>query len=385
LAVGLILLASSGERRAEAARWALGLAPGAFWYLRDWISVGSPLPDAHLAIGPLKLTSVDEGSYGKLGVTLAHYVNDPTVWRTYLWPQIHSSLGWGAVIFIGLAVAGLLIALRRGPSHHLLVGVVGLAFVSMYLVTPFSAMGLPGTPTLFGQGLRFVLPALALGLGLLAGEVSGFWSNLVAGLLVVSAAVAQFHQGVGAVWPGQPAHDVAAAVFAAIAVSAVVVIARRVRWTSACVGGAVASLAIVVLPSGYLVQRHYLANRYVNAPFSSANAFRWARGVHGARIGLVGFSSEYPLYGLDLSNHVQYVGLEHAKVVLPEFPTCQSLRAHLDQFHYDYVVVAPQLTGEPSPPQTAWLASDPNVKLLDRAGPSSIFQIIGPPDPRSCS
>jgi hypothetical protein len=347
--------------------------------------VGSPLPDAHLAIGPITLAHVDEGSYGKLGVTLAHYLRDPTIWRTYLWPQIHSSLGWGAVAFVPLSFLGLLAALRRGSSSQRLVGVVGLAFVAMYLVTPFSAMGLPGTPTLFGQGIRFVVPALALGLGLLACEVSGIWSTATAGVLLVCVVLAQFRHGVDAVWPGQPAQDVVGTIFLAGFVVVLILLARRVHWTPPRAWATVAVVLILGVPAGFLVQHRYLANRYVDAPFSSANAFRWARDVHGARIGLVGFSSEYPLYGLDLTNHVQYVGLEHAQLVLPDFSTCQALRTHLDQYHYDYVVVAPQLNGEPSPPQAAWLAGDPNVKLVDRSGASSIFQLTGPPNPASCA
>jgi hypothetical protein len=382
LAIGMIALTPSGKRLVESGRWAVGLTSGAFWYLRDWISVGSPIPDAHLAVGPLKLASVDEGSYGKLGVTLAHYLNDPSIWRTYLWPELRVSLGWGAVFVIPLALGGFLSVLRSGPAPRRLLSLVGLTFVAIYLVTPFSAMGLPGTPTLFGQGLRFVIPALALGLGLLATQTSGIWSMGLAAVLSFSLVLAEFQGGAESVWPGQPTHDVPLSMLAAMMLCGAALAARR--WSSLR-RVAVVSLVVAAVPLGFLLQRRYLAHRYVNAPFSSANAFRWARTVHHARIGIVGFSSEYPLYGLDLTNHVHYLGLEHAQLALPDFPTCQSLRTHLEQFHYDFVVVAPQLNGEPPPPETQWLLNDPGLKLVDRSGASSIFEVTGIPDPTTCA
>ena len=68
---------------------------------------------------------------------------------------------------------------------------------------------------------------------------------------------------------------------------------------------AAASVAV-----GYPIQRHYLENRYANPTSPTPGldaAFNWARSISGARIATTS-TRQYPLFGTDLSNRVQFVG-----------------------------------------------------------------------------
>ena len=71
---------------------------------------------------------------------------------------------------------------------------------------------------------------------------------------------------------------------------------------------------VVAIAVGYPVQRHYLEGRYEDPTFTAPGlnaAFAWARDVSGARIATTS-TRQYPLFGTDLSNHVQYLGIERS-------------------------------------------------------------------------
>ena len=85
--------------------------------------------------------------------------------------------------------------------------------------------------------------------------------------------------------------------------------------------GVAAALAFVAaIAIGYPVQRHYLqtATRTRFTTQGLDAAFKWARSVSGARIATTG-TRQYPLFGTDLSNRVQFVGIQrpHGGFVAP--------------------------------------------------------------------
>ena len=90
-------------------------------------------------------------------------------------------------------------------------------------------------------------------------------------------------------------------------------------------GSVLVVLAVVV---GYPIQRHYLQKRYADPSFTTPGlnaAFAWARDVSGARIATTS-TRQYPLFGTDLSNHVQFIGTErpHGGFEAPQ--TCPEWR-----------------------------------------------------------
>ena len=88
----------------------------------------------------------------------------------------------------------------------------------------------------------------------------------------------------------------------------------------AVVAGAAVAVAALV---GWFEQRHYLERRYENTSprLQLASTLRWARDIRDARIavaGIRGVFNQYPLYGTDLSNHVQWLG-DRAASTTPGF------------------------------------------------------------------
>jgi hypothetical protein len=143
--------------------------------------------------------------------------------------------------------------------------------------------------------------------------------------------------------------------------------------------------AIVV---GYPVQRYYLDHRYADPTFTTPGlnaAFAWADDVSGARIATTS-TRQYPLFGTDLSNRVQYVGEERPHGGFEAPSTCRRWREELNAGHYDYVVATrdrPEKGKPPYPPQAKWTES-PGATVILRKPPTVVFRLTGPLDPSSC-
>ena len=219
-----------------------------------------------------------------------------------------------------------------------------------WLVAPTSASGPEGMPRGFESGLRYLAPALVLGLALLPtapalrGRMTGFGDRFLA----LSRIAVQT--------PGQRS---ALGARGRLALG---------RWPC---------LRVVV---GYPVQRHYLESRYEDPSFTSAPglnaAFAWSRDVSGARIATTS-TRQYPLFGTDLSNRVQFVGLRAA-------PRRLRGRRHLPQYlqllnegDYDYVVTTRDRLepGKPPyPPAASWIEGA-GAKPILQEPPTVVFEL----------
>ena len=160
-----------------------------------------------------------------------------------------------------------------------------------------------------------------------------------------------------------------------------------------------AALALASVAIAYPVQRDYLRDRYLNADPETAipgmsldSAYRWARGVRDARIGLAGTTAgflEYGFFGTDLSNRVRYLGREAPHGGFDAIPTCREFRAAVNAAHLDYLVTAPFLNfihpGDPvASPEAGWLRGEPAVTPVVRSGPVTVWKVRGPLDPAAC-
>ena len=158
---------------------------------------------------------------------------------------------------------------------------------------------------------------------------------------------------------------------------------ERGRPWSACL-----LAAALVIAAGYVVQRHYLRDRYANPTFSTPglnDAFRWATPLSGARIATTS-TRQYPLYGTDLSNRVEFVGEErpHGGFVAPS--NCRAWRRLLDRGDYDYVVASRDRVepGKPPYPPTAGWTEGPGATVILRKPPTVVFKLTAPPNPSTC-
>ena len=427
LTVAVVVLAPAGRRRAAAAWWFLpALAGGGYWYLRNLVAAGNPLPQLE-SLGPISLPHPERLQSGRPDFSIAHYATDTAVWREYFGPGLEHAFGVLWPLVVGGAIAGGLLALLRGRDRVLRwMGGVVLFGLLAYLFTPLSAAGAEGAPVGFAINIRYAVPTLLAGIVLLSlapifatdrrpgprvpavdpthgrstAGASGWasWGRRwgLPGLLLVVLVITDRPDAVLRD-PDRIFAWTVALLF--VLIPAGVLLARR---RGAPRGAAIAGLAVLafaVAAIGYPVQRDYLRDRFRNEdPDTSIpgmhldSAYRWAREVEGARIGLAGTTAgflEYGFYGGDLSNRVRYLGLEGPHGAFNAIPDCNRFRAAVNAASLDYIVTAPFLNFiHPSDPirspEAGWLQGEPAVQPIDRSGPVTVWRVRGRLDPSNC-
>ncbi|HEX7246077.1 MAG TPA: hypothetical protein VF245_10965 [Solirubrobacterales bacterium] len=394
LTVGLALAAGRPARKRQVGIWVAGVATtGGFWYLRNLLHSGNPLP--WISPGPLPGPS-QEPFYPRAAHSIAEYLADQRVWSHFFLPGLSKTLGplWFAVVLAGLA--GLVLGLRRqhGPLIRI-IALAGLATLLAHVFNPISASGPQDGPYGFASNLRYAAPGLAIGLILLPLCETRWAARRIvlpayAGLLVCGAIASDE-------WV-QP--DLAAAIaIAALAVFLPAWLLLRDPGRRARVA-VLAGVAGVVFVAGYAVQRHYFDGRYLaeTAPPLDNPGFRstpqwsliqtWAREQRGIKIGIVGTPAaygQYVFYGADLSNEVRYLGEPGPHGGFTAISSCRRWRQRIDAGRFDAVVITPDDPGSPAPSrQIAWTeASSTSVPAI-RANPAAVFLLDGPLDPRQC-
>jgi hypothetical protein len=384
LVVGLVAIAPRGLRaRALAGAGLAALAGGGYWYLRNLVHSGNPLPWID-QLGPISLPAPEQALGGREAHSVLGYLTDGAVWSDWFLPGLHDGL-WIVWPLLGaMALAGLLLCLfpparsSRGSlgTHEVqeeprfsgwaldpllpLVGLIGLATALAWLIAPTSASGPEGMPRGFESGLRYLAPALVLGLALLptAPLVRDFVSRF------------GMRQSFGSHSATKDCRT------------------RSGLSVSRLIAVLVAIGLLLAVAIGYPVQRHYLDQRYADPTFSTPGldaAFAWARDVSDADIATTS-TRQYPLFGAELSNHVQFIGIERPHGGFEAPASCRAWREALNEGDYDYVVASRDRieAGKPLyPPQARW-TEGPEAKPILRKPPTVIFQLEGKLDPRAC-
>lgn len=417
LALGAVIIAGRGRRAREAGVWAACLLVcGGYWYLRNLVLVGNPLPSLTVHLGPLSLPSphADTPSF-----TVAQYLGDGSIWRDFFVPGLRRSLGlaWAPLLVLFWLGAGLGVLRGRGAPRRLLAAVALIAALG-FLVSP-QALGLPGAPVFFVYNVRYGAPALALGLALAATlELprlpggAGRWLA-GAGLLLVTAT--ELDPGV---WPtglqltpfDQPVRGsvaVAALVGGALllaggqlAVSPAAARAGAALRRSLSARGPRAGLTAALLAgfalaaAGWGVERSYERTRFRHSTPLPA-IFSWAQGLRPTRIGVAGFSIQYPLYGPAARSYVQYVGAPQRHRGYGPIRDCAQWRRAVNRGRYHWLVLAPSgfPLGRGVAREVAWTAGSPAAQVVLSERPQgaayapqtvTVLRIAGRLDPNAC-
>jgi hypothetical protein len=359
LVLGLALVAPAGKRwRGLGVGGLAALAAAGYWYLRNLAHSGNPLPWFD-NLGPISLPAPDQALGGREGHSVLGYLTDGAVWSDWLLPGLHEGLTVLWPLLGALALAGLLFCLGRKSSPVLRVAAAaGLAVIVAWLIAPTSASGPEGMPRGFESGLRYLAPALVFGLAVLPAALLPRVARWRGSPIAEGSRSESEHMGEG----------------------------RRDRTRGPLAAGALALVAVIAV--GYPVQRHYLENRYANPSFTAPGlnaAFKWATPISDARIATTS-TRQYPLYGTDLSNHVQYIGEEqpHGGFVAPAI--CQQWRRLLNAGDYDYIVTTRDRIepNKPTYPASArWTEGRGAIPIL-RMPPTVVFKLKGPLGPSVC-
>jgi len=417
LTLGVIAV-SAGYRVLATVVWVLSsLVTGGFWFARNLVNAGNPLP--WIKAGPLP--GPDQADINiREPHNVAHYLLPPdggTI-RHHLVPGMHGSFGDLWPLVVAILIGGFLLAIINGRTPLIrMLGVVALLSGIAYLFTPLTAAGPEGDPTAFTTNLRYASPAFGLGAMLLAVDPGlgsrrrdqGWLLGLLAVLLLVQAV--PIWDLSGHLWTRHfLLGGIGLAVFL-ILVPVGIALAGQRGASRAVLGGAVVLALALVVAIGWPKSDDYVKDRYQAStapndfPDGMKAALAWFNKAnpHDTRIGVVGGRpgfKQYIFYGDDLSNHVQYIarhGSDGAYLPIASEAAqddrepnwrqqCEEWRRAVNDGDYRYLVIGPdQRTQARLPIEAVWTVTDPAATKIESREDDFVFEINGELNPAGCA
>ncbi|MEA3019911.1 MAG: hypothetical protein QOI47_1435 [Actinomycetota bacterium] len=379
LAAGAMVTIGRRSVRRAVPRFVLpALLTGGFWYLRNLLATGNPLPWLRLHVGPLALPGPAMPGQVREGFTVLHYAGSLSFWTTTVPLGLVQSFGVLFPVIVGaFLVAAATAVFEPGRNRAArLIGIAALVAVAGYLVTPFGAGGPEGDPFLFPLDLRFLAPALALA-AVASSTIVPTWPML--GAAAAAVAVDQV-VGLGSWSLGSAV--VLALVVGALGLALAALARSHARRGVVAIGGAAVTLAALVW--GWQVQHDQLSDRYEVGTTGRYVAYRYFADVEHARVAVGGFADDYPFVGVELSNWVQFIGVDQPHGGFRPAATCREWMTALRAGRYDYVVLSRSRVAQGTPPETAWTATDPSAQVVLHRDVTTVFRLHGLPSPATC-
>jgi hypothetical protein len=416
LTLGVIAV-SAGYRLRTTGIWVVSsLVTGGFWFARNLVNAGNPLP--WIKAGPLP--GPDQADINiREPHTVAHYLLPPDggVIRHHLIPGLHESFGDLWPLVLAVVIGGFLLAIFRGRTPIIrMLGIVALLSGLAYLVTPLTAAGPEGDPTAFTTNLRYASPAIGLGamlLGVDAGLLKPRFQPWLLGALVIlllvqAVPVWDLH---GHLWTRHFLLGAIGLAFFLILVPVGLALLGRRGWDPWTLGAGVAVALALVVAIGWPNSDDYVKDRYQAStapkdfPVGMKSALAWFNRAdpHDSRIAVVGGRpgfKQYVFYGDDLSNHVQYVarhGPHGAYLPIASEAAqknlhdprqgleCQEWRRAINDGDYRYLVAGPDQRTQSVPPiEALWTRTDSAAQLLEQRDDVFVFKLNGDLDPSTC-
>jgi hypothetical protein len=415
LTLGVIAVSAGYRVRATVIWVASSLVTGGFWFARNLIESGNPLP--WIKAGPLPGPDQLDINIREQH-NIADYLLPPDgdVITDSFVPGLHDSFGdlWPLVLVA--VIGGFLLAIFRGPTPVIrMLGVVALLSGIAYLFTPLTAAGPEGNPTAFVTNLRYASPALGLGALLLAVD-AGLSRPRVQGWLLGGLSVLLLVQAVpiwdlGDEWEKEfVLGAIGLAFFLVLVPVALALAGQRGASRGALVLGTAGALAAVVAigwpnSDDYIEDRYQASTAPSDYPEGMKGTLAWfnEEDPHDARIAVVGGRpgfKQYTFYGDDLSNDVQYVARHGSRgAYLPiasedaqegddprAVAQCEEWRRALNAGDYDYLIAGPdQRTQSERPVEALWTGTDSAAQQLELRDDVYVFALNGELDPASCA
>ena len=410
-----MIAVSAGYRWRATWIWVVSsLVTGGFWFARNLVNAGNPLP--WIDKGPLP--GPDQLDINiRHPANVAHYLLPPDggVIRHHLIPGLHDSFGdlWPLVLVA--VIGGFLLAIFRGRTPVIrMLGIVALLSGLAYLVTPLTAAGPEGDPTAFTTNLRYASPAIGLG-AMLLGVDSGLLRPRVQPWLLGALVVLLLVQAVpvwnlGDEWEKDFILGAIGLAFFLILVPVGLALAGQRGMPAPMLAGAAAVGLAAVVVIGWPNSDDYVKDRYQAStapkdfPVGMKAALAWFNRTnpHDSRIAVVGGRpgfKQYIFYGDDLSNYVQYVakhGPHGAYLPIasqgaqenrdPRSPQqCREWVTALNDGDYRYAVIGPDQRTQSRPPVEATWTEVAGGRKVEETDDVSVVEIGGPLNPGACA
>jgi hypothetical protein len=397
LVVAVVVIAPRGRRLAVSTAW-LGafVAFGAFWWVRNLVRVGNPLPWVEFHLGPFTLSKVAGEDTANTAVIdqlrdsdgISRVLKEGTSWAF--------GPAWWLLLSVVVGVALAAAIAGRGRVARML-GVVSLLGLAAYLVLP------NGAPTpesefadvIFGLNTRYAFPAGVLAIALAAVLPRMDRAAVATGAVLLALGLdvtLWFRRGAferGGEWlvtGGERALAWAlAALVVLVVVAAILALVPRPRHAGAWVAGAV---AVVLVVGSYVGGEMSLDRRYDDTTRNaSGEAWRWAQQLPPSRVGIIGNLFQSPYVGPELANHVRYVGVTRDDGGLRNVHTCPELRRVLADGDYQYLVTALDF-GHSNADQIErvdeWVTSVPGTEVVFQTDNDTVYRLGRPMDPDAC-
>ena len=384
LTVGVWFVVAREKRTRSWVIWLVVLIlTGGFWYGRNLIAVGNPIPPFHLKLGPLSLPSPQLTTPSS---TVAHFLFNATDWRVFFLPGLRLSFGPAWWALLGLSALGLVLAVITGDRLQRVLGAVGLASGLIFAFLPQYLTAF-GAPVFFVYNVRYADVAVVLGLVLLPiNPVLRAWSRarwtfLAYGAILVASAIRcgdladHVLHGTLPRWPGpgnrlprRAAHRPRRGrTRFGDHLSRTMQPSRRRLLAIAAIG-----VGAVVLLAGYPLQQSYLRDRYTGSAQGELPSAKWFQHENNTRVGVLGQFAylQYPFYGQSLSNYVQYLGVPGPHGTYSSFDSCTAWREAIDRGRYSYVYITTnEVTTRSALPSAAlpemkWMAPGKDSKVV---------------------
>ncbi len=143
------------------------LLAGGYWYLRNLIAIGNPIP--YTAFGPLGLPTPERMLELRPGFSVAHYWNEPDIWSDWFVPKLSEELGPLWPLVLSATVGGGVLRPVEGPRARSCAPSAASRVLTAfaYVFTPLTAGGEEGEPIAFEWNIRYLAPPMAIGLAIL--------------------------------------------------------------------------------------------------------------------------------------------------------------------------------------------------------------------------